>query len=333
MGAIWIKRAELVSTTGEIIGYKSGIALRKEKLSEYVPTNYENIWYGDDKQIIRIRSEDFEDLITSILYGIGNISTKSSAPFGIKLFHKYKHDSQKNKIFESLFKNFISFIEEKISDRNLDITPFIKKAEKLYGIEGVNMAFEIIESLQQTQHKNSWVDYRRVEWQDIVEFKELFESESLETFYGSFIDQRYIDYLDHNFDDINNMNWRKFEGLTCEFFDKRGYEVEIGKGRDDGGIDARVWPKEANLSDPPAILIQCKRQKRKVGKMVVKSLWADMKEENADSGLIVTTSSLLPGAENVCTARGYNIEQADRETLREWIKSMRTPYKGIFLGE
>ncbi|GEM_PF-6903413 len=43
--------------------------------------------------------------------------------------------------------------------------------------------------------------------------------------------------------------------------------------------------------------MQCKRYKTKIEKMVVKSLWADIQEYGAESGLIVTISSLSPGAE------------------------------------
>jgi restriction system protein len=81
------------------------------------------------------------------------------------------------------------------------------------------------------------------------------------------------------------------------------------------------------------MLVQCKREKKKVGKVVVKALWADIYDEGAESGLIVTSNALAPGAEKVCEARNYPIEQANRATLRKWIKAMRTPGSGIFLGE
>lgn len=67
--------------------------------------------------------------------------------------------------------------------------------------------------------------------------------------------------------------------------------------------------------------------------MVVKSLWADIQEYGAESGLIVTISSLSPGAEKVYTARNYPIPQANRETLKQWVNVMRTPYKGVFMAE
>jgi restriction system protein len=58
-----------------------------------------------------------------------------------------------------------------------------------------------------------------------------------------------------------------------------------------------------NDSAPPAILVQCKREKKKVSKVVVKALYADIINERAESGLIVTYTTLSPGAEKVCRAR------------------------------
>ena len=100
-------------------------------------------------------------------------------------------------------------------------------------------------------------------------------------------------------------------------------------------MDIRLWPNDVDGSSPkPAVtLVQCKRERRKVGKSVVKALWADVIHEDAESGLIVTSSSFLPGARKTSVARGYLIDEANRDSLREWIQAMRTPGTGVFLGE
>ena len=72
------------------------------------------------------------------------------------------------------------------------------------------------------------------------------------------------------------------------------------------------------------ILVQCKRQKAKIDKVVLKSVFADVLEERADTGLIVTTSTLSPGAETTRTARNYPVEAADRSTIRKWIGKLRS---------
>ena len=75
------------------------------------------------------------------------------------------------------------------------------------------------------------------------------------------------------------------------------------------------------------------RYKNKIDRTVVKALWADVQWERADSGLIVTTSSIAPGAKDDCIARGYNIKQADKNVISKWLENMRTPGSGVFMGK
>jgi restriction system protein len=195
------------------------------------------------------------------------------------------------------------------------------------------MALVMLQGLNEDLHKSSLTQIRRIAWQDVTELAELFESEKLETPHGEFFDQRFVDFLSHNFQSIDQINWRKFEGLTCEFFHRIGLDVEIGKGRNDESVDARIWAKGKRTKKPPLILVQCKRQKDKVGKVVVKALYADVIHAKAKLGLVVTSSALSPGARKVCSARSYPVIESNRDTLKKWIGAMRTPYSGIFLGE
>jgi restriction system protein len=155
-----------------------------------------------------------------------------------------------------------------------------------------------------------------------LQLKELFDSEGLSPKHGEFVDQRFIAYLNRDFTSIDRINWRKFEGLAAELFARAGFHVEVGPGRNDDGVDVRVWPDQGTASGPPALLVQCKRQKEHVDKIVVKAPWADIQHEKARSGLIVTTTKLSPGAEKVCSARAYPIKVAERTTLASWIEAM-----------
>mgnify|MGYP000513354610 CR=1 FL=1 len=201
---------------------------------------------------------------------------------------------------------------------------FIKQSYDKYGELGSKLAYEIIEDMVEYERCSPYNSVRRVDWTDLIELKDLFKSEGLEASYGSFIDQRYIDYLYKNFDnDIDLINWRKFEALTCEFFERQGYKVEIGKGRNDGGIDARIWKTDTD-SKSPTIIVQCKRQKNKVSNTIVKALYADLEAENAESGLIVTSTEISQSGKKIAKARGYKINWCERNTLKSWINSMRS---------
>lgn len=339
MANITLKRIELVEEVSEVVGYKSGLCLEYDRMTKYVVNTYSKLWLGESENYIRFRPEEYEDIVYAILYGIGYINEPDPSPFALKLVHKYKNDPQKFKILEGVLQLRNKWLEEQLSNPSLthgsaiDPRDFYYKSKEEFGEIGAKISLEVLNGLIGYQTASPWNTVRRIEWENIIQLKDLFSCESLDALYGEFIDQRYIDYLSNNFEDIDGIHWRKFEALTCEFFHKNGYYVEIGKGRNDDGIDARIWPTKENLKQPPTIIIQCKRQKEKVGKTVVKALWADVIYEKAESGLLVTTSKVSPGAKKTNTARAYNVNFAERNTLKAWIQAMRTPNKGIFLAE
>ena len=79
------------------------------------------------------------------------------------------------------------------------------------------------------------------------------------------------------------------------------------------------------------IIVQCKRQRGKINKVVVKALWADVHTEKAESGLVVTTSDLSRGATGVINARAYPVTVANGSQVRSWIAAMRKPAAGVVL--
>ena len=339
MGAIWFRHTELISAVSEIVGYKSGLALTRDELKDHAPDCSRELWERDsNEQGVRIRSEDFEDLVLNILYRLGAVASPERPLPALAVLNEFGHDDESATLLNTIVAEWDEYFDREAprldaTSQKLDPTPFLARVHEEYGDLAVRMANCLIREIQNALECHPWSAFQRTEWQDQAELRELFRSESLETMHGTFIDQRFVDYLAQNFDSIDQINWRKFEGLAAEFFSRQGFHVEPGPGRNDNGIDIRVWPTNEDTEGPPALLVQCKRTKTAVGKVVVKALWADVIHEDATSGLIVTSSRLAPGAEKLCVARSYPIEQADRSALREWVAQMRTPNTGLFLAE
>ena len=166
---------------------------------------------------------------------------------------------------------------------------------------------------------------------DPIAMSALFESEALPVPKEGFFDQRFVNYLAQKPELLQEINWRQFEGLTAEWLSRNGYEVALGAGRNDGGIDVRAWKEGAAPVTPPAMIVQCKREKRKIGKVVVKALWADAHAERAEAGLIVTTNDISPGVAKVVEARAYPITVANLLEVQSWLKAMRKPEAGVVL--
>jgi restriction system protein len=327
---------------GEKIGYKSGLALTREQLQEILIEESEAADYltFPDDHPIAIRTEEFEEAYSIILYRLGAAPTPSvRAYWDIASHHKYKKIKGGLEVWKGVVDLFNSIIPLEITraaetdNKLIDPTEFMTAACNEFGKLGLDIAVEILQKFDNYLVFNPWSSLRRIEWREIRDLDDLFQSEKLKAEYGKFFDQRFINYLYKNFNCIDSIHWRQFEGLSAEYFDRLGYTVELGPGRNDEGVDIRLWDKDSNTGGPPLVLVQCKRQKSKIEKVVIKALWADVLAEKAESGLIVTTSSLSPGSQDTLRARGYAIEQAQRDTLRQWLQQLQTPGTGIFLGE
>lgn len=338
--AVHLVNGEFVATISEAAGFKTGIALDKPQLIDLFPddSGFRDMLSMGDESVIRIHSSDIDELFMQVLYHLGNVDTPTPVSSTIRLLHKYKDDAKLYPVYMSVFELYTAHFKlmmeeaEKSGSKTLNPENFMKECAMKYGKPGLEMSYELIKGNTEDMHcKLS--SYRRYEWPDSVNLEDLFKSESLESQYGEFIDQRFIDFLHRNNDKLGEMHWRKFEGLTAEYFDRQGYKVELGPGRNDGGIDVRVWKDNAGEGEAPLILVQCKRYKNKIDRTVVKALWADVQWEKADSGLVVTTSSIAPGAKNDCVARGYNIKQADKGVISKWLENMKTPGSGVFMGK
>jgi restriction system protein len=335
MGAIHFRRIELVASLSEHVGYKAGIALTRERMAELLDQEEDSLVLGNDDTMMRVRSEVYGEYLCNLLYAVGNISSPDSMPSIFGLYRKFEKDKRLLPVYVAVQKLFNCHCEESFeaSTGPIDLNKFVERAKSQHGTKGECVALIIVDCVVADMHKSFLGNMRRTEWRDVADLEALFRSEKLRTPHGEFFDQRFVDFLSHNFSAIKKINWRKFEGLTCEFFHRVGFFVEIGKGRNDDSVDARIWQKGKVKNKPPLILVQCKREKEAVGKVVVKALYADIKHENAQLGLIVTSSALAPGARKVCLARSYPILEANRDTLKSWVDAMPTPYAGVFLGE
>lgn len=323
------------STLIEIVGFKCGIALNQPELRKILIENeYEAYASYHRADWVRIDSVEIEEIIYDLMKHFGRLA-KDFSPFPtIAMFHKYKRDPERLAIYYSVMKIWDHHVKTLLHKRApedkspLDPTPAMREVFAQHGMLGVDLLMEAIRGINAALLASPWGQLRETEWKSELELRQLFDSEGLNAEYGKFFDQRYIDYLHQNFPNLDRIHWRKFEQFTAEYLDRQGYKVELGPGRGDDGVDVRAWSQDGESR--PQIIVQCKRQKAAVEKVVVKALYADVVHEQATSGLLVTTSRLSLGAEETRTARSYPVSVADRETLQKWFSQLRKPGIGEF---
>lgn len=337
MGAIWFNPEILVDSLAETIGYKAGLALSFENICEHLEdTGLVEVLRKSEIQMVRLRTEDYEDLFYELLHKVGYTEERYYGdPLGIELFHKYKNTNKKDQylgvleIFSKMLP-MLSMQALKNKNRQLDPSSFLTSCATKYGKIGLTIAMEHLSYINKGINLSPVSKSRYTEWVNIEELDNLFKKTNGKPMHGEYIDQRYIDYLSNNHEKIKNMHWRKFEELTAEYYYKKGFNVELGPGGNDDGVDVRVWKDSQEKEfDAPHFIIQCKREKDKVDKVTVKGLYADIKHEKANYGLIVTSSELSPGAKKTVISRGYPIKEINNIKLKTWLKQLRTPGSGI----
>jgi restriction system protein len=325
MGGIVFEQDVLLDELIDIAGFKAGLMLTCEQVVAQLPDHATRL-KANLTSPVRLRSEVYDGLVHEFLVSLG--AAVADAPRDpMDLDAKYYGTPQKE-LYDKVWELWLAIQFEQMRTsfgQPRDLGPMLQAAEEQFGPEGLSIALEIYDLAHRAANESPWNRINRhVDWKNTVELTGLFTSTKLETPHGTFFDQRFIDYLHQNFESVDDMNWRKFEGLTAEYYKREGAHVVLGPGSNDGNIDARVYWDGDDTTKPAAILIQCKREKKKVGKVVVKALYADVQHENAGSGLIVTTQSLSPGAETTRVARGYPIDVADRPKLKEWLGKLRS---------
>lgn len=334
MGSIIFRPKALPDNLTEIAGYKAGLTMSIEELCDHLTgTSFPDAVRDGEASAVRLRSEVYEDLYYNLLHRIGYTRDLYRGPSieQARLFHRFKANAAEFDLYMQVSSTMNHFM--RIGIQNGDPQPtdpevILAEVDKKLGVAGVRIAIEMYEIINLGIRMSPHRDIGK-EWVNPLELNGLFNGTDQRPEKGRFIDQRYIDYLSNNHDRIGDMHWRQFEKLTAEFYERNGYKVDLGPGSGDDGVDVRVWKPNPGPDDSPLCIVQCKRQKNKIEKVVVKGLHADVQFERAEYGVIVTTSELSPGAKKTISARGYDIRAVERNSVKDWVTKLRTPGTGI----
>lgn len=335
MGGMIFDSKSLADSLSETAGYKAGLTLSVEEICDHLSeTEYPDVIRTSETRMVRLRSEEYEELFYKLLYRIGYTAEEYDGDVtGVKLYHKYKNTAlgEWMGVTQLSIEIWPKLIEETAAkgSKSIDPRPFIQACYDKYGRLGLDMAMERLDYFNNALNLSPRSITRYTEWVSPLSLSALFKGGRDRPEFGRFIDQRFINYLSRNQEQLSAVHWRKFEELAAEFFHREGYSVQLGPGSNDDGVDVRVWKPGKNASDHPHCLVQCKRQKTKIERVVVKGLHADVNFEGAEYGLIVTTSELSPGARKTIVARGYPIREIERRGLNVWLEKLRTPGTGI----
>lgn len=127
-------------------------------------------------------------------------------------------------------------------------------------------------------------------------------------------------------EDLHRLGWRDFEILVARTLQTQGFQVELGPGRGDGGVDIRLLQRDP-LGDIMT-LVQVKKyaEKNSIGLEAVAALHGVATVEKSDRSLFVTTSSYQPAARNFAGRTSGKLDLRTSADVADWC---RTAQDGI----
>jgi restriction system protein len=325
VGTIRISESDLLDIVSEEVACSCGVLLTDRNIaaiaSRYEIDEVNGLSRAQDR-VVRVRSEELEEAVVNLRKAIGNLPDAKPGIFIAmdKLVEMSERGVNVKRIGEAYLAISQSGKYASVSEEATEEIISISGAQKLD-------VCEFLVAVAEMQNRNVNFLYphmTRKSWDGAVALDNLFHGEHIPNDPAVYLDQRFVDYLAQNGEDIEKMHWRNFERLATEFFRRRGYEVELGPGTRDGGRDVRVWTGRDSRSGPPLLLIQCKRHKtgNVVGVETIKALWADVSFEGAEKGLIATTSGVSRDGRKLCEIRKWPMSFAQAADVQRWARSM-----------
>lgn len=113
---------------------------------------------------------------------------------------------------------------------------------------------------------------------------------------------------------------REFEKIVAELLYSKGFEVELTKQTRDNGYDILAL-KHIDGFSPIKYLVECKRyaEKRKIGVEIIRSFKEVIQTENANKGLIVTTSYFSTEAIKKQRETPLLLDYKNKDEVIEWV--------------
>ena len=220
MGAILTNSMWIAGHLGELVGYKAGLALTREELAEHfvdTPDIRDIVLEAGDRWV-HVRSEEYEEAVSGLLYRVGNLPTAYPLPPVLAVYRRFAHDPIHSKVLEEVVTRCLELLNDEIGNvpqgQSLDPLQVLETVDTEFDRPGLDIATALIDGLVLQLHTSPWMPRRWFDWDDTVQLSELFLSESFEAQYGTFFDQRFVDYLARNFRRIDEIHWRKFEALV-----------------------------------------------------------------------------------------------------------------------
>lgn len=119
---------------------------------------------------------------------------------------------------------------------------------------------------------------------------------------------------------LHRLHWRDFEKLVAELMESQGFQVELGPGQGDGGVDLTLLQRDP-IGDV-LTFVQAKKYRadRPIGLQAVQALHGVKEAEGANRSMFITTSTYQPAARRFASRQNVRMDLCVSDDVRKWCK-------------
>jgi len=138
----------------------------------------------------------------------------------------------------------------------------------------------------------------------------------------SAVNEELLAFLARHPEYLQDLHWRHFEEVLEAIFRNQGFDVWLGPGGGDHGVDLRLINKDSIGSFLTIVQAKRYRRDRRITLEAVAALEGLLDSNRAHRGLFVTTSDFLPGARAFAEAQSYRLHLAAADDVARWLRQL-----------
>jgi len=311
---------ELIEIAIKKVEEKAGLVVSKERLQSILKQHNTCQQLLDNySNPVVLNEVEYESLFFNLFRALGVISNNICSN-GLVFENFIKKNCVKDSTCCEIASFFVEWLKEQLgkNKKSLNYGDFIIDSIDKFGATVYPLAVEIVDYYQEYLWGN--VYYKKSKFGDIkpIELSQLYDCKNNNSGLGEYFDQRYIDFLSNNLEEIDNIHWRKFEELSAQFFKSNGFDVQLGRGTKDNGTDAILTINKQRT------ILQCKREKRNVKADMVKILGFNLEHSNFDLGVIFCSHDVTKEGYKVIENYKLKIDVINRNIIVNYLNIYKT---------
>ena len=132
------------------------------------------------------------------------------------------------------------------------------------------------------------------------------------------LNEELYEYFGKNSDQLARLHWREYEKLIAELLQAQGFQVELGPGSADGGVDIRLMQRDPIGDILTLVQVKKHSRNRRIDLQAVQALHGAKEAERADGSMFVTTSDYQPCARGFAGRENVRMDLHVSDDVRKW---------------